>query len=91
MSGNNKERDKSARERGIFLEFARVAPLNIDPASVQSEKPPKPDINSKIDRQISFFELAEIADNGEAREHHPRRPLLLSPNRELDSFRMRGF
>lgn len=42
MSGNNKERDKSARERGIFLEFPRVAPLNIDPASVQSEKPPNP-------------------------------------------------
>ncbi len=55
MSGNNKERDKSARELGIFLEFARVASLNINPASVQSEKPPKPDINCKIGRQIHYY------------------------------------
>jgi hypothetical protein len=41
----NKDEEKARREREIFTEFTPVTQLSIDAGSIQSERPPKPDIS----------------------------------------------
>lgn len=63
----NREEEKAHRERQIFIEFANAAQLNLDPDSVKSERPPKPDISCRIAGELHYFELAEVTDEGLAR------------------------
>ena len=59
--------NKALRERQIFLDFAAVAGLQIEPGTVRTLKPPKPDISCRIANQLHYFELCEITDRGVAR------------------------
>jgi hypothetical protein len=60
---------KDEWERKIFGEFAEVAGLGIDPGSIVSGVPPRPDIRYTISGVIGWFELVEITDEGLARNH----------------------
>ncbi len=62
-----KEDVKAQREREIFIEFVKAANLNIEPDSVISEVPPKPDISCELNRARCYFEMAEITDEDLAR------------------------
>jgi hypothetical protein len=54
--------NKADDERRVFEEFAALAGLRIDPASVRSEEPPLPDISCLIDGRRHYFELTRVAD-----------------------------
>jgi hypothetical protein len=58
------------KELSVFREFASVAPLDIDIASIESRQPPEPDIlcTSKQIGQLAF-ELVELIDESAARRH----------------------
>jgi hypothetical protein len=54
---------QAAKERTIFLEFVLASGLDIDVGSVQSRKPPEPDIICEIaGRGMVGFELTELID-----------------------------
>jgi hypothetical protein len=64
----NKEAEKAARERGVFHDFIKKSGLPINPKSVESCCPPKPDILCfQEDEGNVAFELAEICDPDIAR------------------------
>jgi hypothetical protein len=52
---------KAADEIAVFLEFAVVAGLNVDPDSVRSTDPPEPDISCRIDGEDRYFELTRVS------------------------------
>ncbi len=66
---NPREKEKARRERDIFVEFAKAAKLDLEPDSVKSERPRKPDISCRVTGRRCYFELAEIADEEAARDH----------------------
>lgn len=68
QSLNPREVQKARREREVFLQFAKVASLDLEIASVVSERPPVPDISCKIGGVTHYFELAEIIDEDFARK-----------------------
>src|SRR2546422_7762997 len=59
---------KAARERASFLEFATVAGLPVVTGTVESRKPPEPDILCEVQaRGLVAFELVNLIDQGLAR------------------------
>jgi hypothetical protein len=50
-----------------FGNFARIAPLDIDPRSIENREPPEPDIRCLISRAEHYFELGEVTDQTLAR------------------------
>jgi hypothetical protein len=60
--------DLSPDQRKLYTEwwtfgkFARVAPLDIDPRTIQNCEPPEPDILCRISRTQHYFELGEVTD-----------------------------
>jgi len=57
------EAEKAARERAVFQNFIKICRLPIAPESVESCKPPKPDILCVHDNDGPVaFELVEICD-----------------------------
>jgi hypothetical protein len=63
----SQDQQKLYREWLTFRDFARVAPLDIDPRTVQNCEPPQPDITCQISRQRHYFELGEVTDETVAR------------------------
>jgi hypothetical protein len=63
----SQDQQKLYREWLTFRDFARVAPLDIDPRTVQNCEPPQPDIACQISRQRHYFELGEVTDETLAR------------------------
>jgi hypothetical protein len=61
---NAREDEKAARERTIFVRFAKAAGLVVEEGSIQSDRPPRPDISCKIRQTTHHFELGEITDQG---------------------------
>ncbi|MGH9967299.1 MAG: hypothetical protein ACREBG_05635 [Pyrinomonadaceae bacterium] len=57
-----KDEDKARHERRIFAEFASAADLRVDAGSVQSERPPNPDLSCTISGSRHYCELTEITD-----------------------------
>ena len=57
----NSEEKKANRERSVFIEFLKASELPVDTASVESRRPPEPDIlcSHREEGKIAF-ELAEI-------------------------------
>ena len=55
---------KSAHELTVFIEFARVAGLAIDPSTVESRPQGEPDIHCIFDGQPVYFELGRLLDQG---------------------------
>jgi hypothetical protein len=64
MTGLNREEQKALRERTIFAQFAEVAGLQVEPASITSERPPKPDVSCLIEGEPHYFEMCEVTDEG---------------------------
>lgn len=68
---NARESDKASRERQIFGQFAEVANatcnLQVDLTSIESNRPPEPDIKCKLRGTLHFFEMVEITDEALAR------------------------
>src|SRR4029077_4111206 len=58
---------QSWNERTVFHEFAKVAPLGIDPSTIESCIRPKADIRCVISGESHYFELAEVTDEVLAR------------------------
>lgn len=60
------DRDRhGSRERKIFLRFATVCGLAVQPDSIEKRKPPEPDILCKIEEEGSVaFEMVELIDPG---------------------------
>ena len=54
---------KERHEIDVFQEFALRASLYIDPSSVQSRKPPEPDIWCTGPGGAQYFELGRLLDN----------------------------
>ena len=67
MGRKQNDNSKAARERQIYAEFAGVAGLAVDPASIESDTPPNADIRCMINGKALFCEMAEIADQPVAR------------------------
>lgn len=61
---NFREQEKAAREKTIFERFAKAAGLRVENGSVQSDRPPQPDISCRIDDATHHFELGEVTDQG---------------------------
>src|SRR5260370_26983074 len=59
-----REQEKAERERNIFQRFASAAGLRAEHGSINSERPPKPDISCVIEEAKHHFELGEITDQG---------------------------
>ena len=51
-----------------FERFAVVAPLDIDPRTIENREPPEPDIRCQMSRANHYFELGEVTDQTLARE-----------------------
>jgi hypothetical protein len=66
-AGLTKEQEKAYREYLTFLNFARVAPLDIDPNSIQNRPVPEPDILCSVAGSREYFELGEVTDEGLAK------------------------
>jgi hypothetical protein len=64
---SNREKEKARNERRIFTEFVAAADLDIDGDSIQSERPPKPDLSCTVSGERHYFELTEITDEDLAR------------------------
>src|SRR5262249_36148156 len=54
-------------ERWNFRQFARVAPLSINPHTIKSCNPTGPDLVCEIADQLYYFELGEVTDEALAR------------------------
>jgi hypothetical protein len=64
----NKEEDKAAYERDVFTQFAAVAGLPLIPGSIESRRPPEPDILCELAGSGRVaFELVDLVDEGLAR------------------------
>lgn len=61
-------RRKSYIEWWTFGRFARVAPLDIDPRTIETCEPPQPDIRCRIFGASHYFELGEVTDQALAEE-----------------------
>lgn len=61
---NFREQEKAAREKTIFERFTKAAGLRVENGSVQSDRPPKPDISCRIAQATHHFELGEVTDQG---------------------------
>jgi hypothetical protein len=60
---DDREADKAARERDIFLEFVAVAGLPVVPGSIESRRPPEPDIVCElVGGGRVAFEVVELID-----------------------------
>lgn len=59
-----REQEKAERERIIFQRFASAAGQRAEHGSINSERPPKPDISCIIEGVKHHFELGEITDQG---------------------------
>jgi hypothetical protein len=59
---------KEASEMRVFMEFAAVANLNVDPGTPRNKIPPLPDISCGIAGQPYLFELGEVTDESLAGE-----------------------
>lgn len=55
---------KETHEREVFFEFASAAGLVLDHGTVESCKPPEPDIRCMVDGQAVYFELGRLLDHG---------------------------
>jgi hypothetical protein len=64
MHNLTREEEKSIRERTIFTQFIENAGLPVDPNSISSERPPKPDLSCLIEGERHFFEMCEVTDEG---------------------------
>jgi len=66
----NAEEEKAMRERLVFRTFLKVSGLQIDPESIESRKPPEPDILCvhECDGKLAF-ELVEICAEDLARKY----------------------
>jgi hypothetical protein len=51
-----------------FGKFASVAPLDIDPRTIENCDPPEPDILCQMSRQQHYFELGEVTDESIAQK-----------------------
>ncbi len=58
---------KSYTEWWTFEKFARIAPLDIDPRTIENREPPEPDIRCRMSRAEHYFELGEVTDQTLAR------------------------
>lgn len=54
-------------ERCYFRKFAKVAPIEIDPRTIESRFPPEADILCRISGKPHYFELGEVTDERLAR------------------------
>ena len=52
--------DKEKWEQKVFVAFAKRCGLKISECSIESRKPPMPDIYCNFDGSNYFFELAEV-------------------------------
>jgi hypothetical protein len=62
IKGDLPKRDWSQWERDIFVEFAAIAKLELEPESVKSEKYPLPDLSCRIGGRQYYFEVKEVTD-----------------------------
>jgi len=53
---------KLYEEYWTFRKFAKIAPLDIDPRTIENREPPEPDILCDISRNHHYFELGEVTD-----------------------------
>jgi hypothetical protein len=51
-----------------FGRFARVAPLDIDPRTIENREPPEPDVICQISHEPHYFELGEVTDESVAQK-----------------------
>ena len=58
---------KADWERKIFTEFVAASGLQVDADSIESRKPPEPDIRFSVNGRIHYAELGEITDQDLAR------------------------
>ncbi|HUY12895.1 MAG TPA: hypothetical protein VMX16_04585 [Terriglobia bacterium] len=56
------DQQKVYREWWAFEKFASVAPLDVDPRTIENRKPPEPDIRCRISGKEHYFELGEVTD-----------------------------
>ena len=56
--------EKEVHEREVFLEFASAADLVVDNETVESCRPPEPDVRCKIHGETVYFELGRLLDKG---------------------------
>src|SRR5271170_6472334 len=54
--------DKQNQERRVFLEFAKLSGLPVDPETIENRKPPEPDILCVVGGERIAFELAAICN-----------------------------
>jgi hypothetical protein len=59
---------KAEHEREVFLEFAAVVGLDVDPESARAEAPPRPDISCLVAGTRHYFELTRAANQEIANE-----------------------
>jgi hypothetical protein len=66
------KRKKDENERRIFRHFVRAAELSINPRSVRSLRPPRPDISCRLNGSPHYFELTRMVhhDSANAMGHH---------------------
>jgi hypothetical protein len=64
---NEKDLRKAAREHRIFGQFCQTARIQLKPGSIESRKPPEPDVRCVILEQTYYAELVEITDESLAR------------------------
>lgn len=53
---------KEMAEMETFAEFVSASGLNVDPGTMNNEKPPLPDMRCTIEGAPYFFELGEVTD-----------------------------
>ena len=58
--------DKAKGERAIFRKFAAKSGLFIEPKSIRSRKPPRPDISCRVAQIPHYFEVTRMAHKGSA-------------------------
>jgi hypothetical protein len=64
----SQDQQKLYREWLTFRDFARTAPLDIDPRTVENCEPPLPDIRCRISQEEHYFELGEVTDETLAKQ-----------------------
>ena len=61
------DQKKLYTEWRTFRDFANVAPLDIDPRTIDNREPPEPDVHCLISSKEHYFELGEVTDQALAR------------------------
>ena len=66
------KRDKAKGERAVFRHFAALSGLNINPRSIRSGRPPRPDISCRVGQTPHYFEVTRMVHEGSANAmgHH---------------------